>query len=205
MSRAIWTCALALGFASILTGGARAARDTFSDTVCPSATEPVRVFDTLKNDQSTSVDTMIASLKKIMEIYDSCAAERLTDTAEALESAGLGVGHGVEGSHYAQVREAQFAVVLGRLYRLLEDFREARSAFEHALKLTEATIEFKEASQIASRSNNVHKGSSSSHRASSDTSNYREAALQIRDAAQTELDRTPKTMPALRQAPLSTP
>jgi tetratricopeptide (TPR) repeat protein len=200
MSRAIGAFVLALGFASISAGGARAAEDTFSDVACPQVTQSVRTYDGMKKDQSTSVDAMIASLKKIMDLYDLCAAERLTDSAEVLEYAGLGVGHGVEGSHYAQVREAQFAVVLGRLYRLLEDYPDARSAFERALKLVEATIEFKESTQTANRSNNVHRGSASAHRASSDFSNYREAALLIRESAQTELGRTPKPSPGLRQS-----
>jgi len=205
ISRAIGAGVLALGFASISASAARAAEDVFSDSVCPRATEPVRAFNALRKDQSTTVDAMIASLKKIMEIYDSCAAERLTDSAEVLEFATLGVGHGVEGSHYAQVREAQFAVVLGRLERLIEDYAGARSAFERATKLVEATIAFKESTQTANRSNNVHMGSASAHRTSSDFSNYREAALQIRDSAQAELGRLPKAAPALRQSQLSSP
>jgi uncharacterized membrane protein YhiD involved in acid resistance len=197
MCRATVACVLTLCFLSIAAYDARAAEDVFSDTTCPSATVPVRSFNALRKDQSTTVDSMIVALRKIMDVYDVCAAERLTDSAEALESAGLGVGHGVEGSHYAQVREAQFAVVLGRLYRVLEDFGDARSALERAKKLLEPTIEFKESTQTARRSNNVHIGSSSAHRASSDFSNYREAALQIRDAAQAELARLPKPPAAL--------
>jgi hypothetical protein len=192
MSRAIRTCLLALGFGALLGASSVPPVEAFSDLVCPGATEPVRAFNALKRDQSTPVDAMIASLKRIMETYDRCAVERFTDNAEAIDEVTLSVGRGIEGAHYAKVRSAQFAVVLGRLYRLLEEYGAARASFERANALVESTIEFKQSTQTAYRSNNIHVGASSSHRASSDTSNYREAALQIREAARAELARLPK-------------
>jgi hypothetical protein len=187
-----------LAFALIVSGLvfvpaiARAADNGFSDRICTNATQVVRDYNTLSGKPDTPVDDVIASLNKVIEAYKACAAEKQIQGGTQTGQATLQVGLGVEGMHYAQIRQAQFYYVMGRIERLLENYNTARDNFQSALALVKDTIEWKTSPDTVTRSNNVNIGSSSGHSATTDYSNYRESAIQIRDATQAEIARLPK-------------
>jgi hypothetical protein len=198
------TLAFTLGLAAFVFGPAiaRAAETGFSDRICTNATQSVRDYDTQSKNPNTPVDDILATLNKVVEAYRVCAAEKLTQggTGSGGE-ASLQVGLGVEGMHYAQIRQAQFYYVMGRIERLLQNYNTSHDNLQTAIGLVKDTIDWRTSPDTVMRSNNVNVGSSSGHSATTDVSNYRESAIQIRDAALAEMALLPKPGAAPSPAP----
>jgi len=198
-----------LAFALVLSGLvfapaiARAADNGFSDRICPSTTQVVRDYNTLYGNANTPVDDVLAALNKVIDSYKACAIEKQSQGGTQTGQATLQVGLGIEGMHYAQIRQAQFYTVMGRIERVLENYNTARDNFQTALGLVRDTIDWKTSPDSVTRSNNVNVGSSSGHSATTDFSNYRDSAIQIRDTALAEIARLPKPAAAPSPAPKS--
>jgi len=196
--------AFALGLAAfvVVPGIACAADNGFSDRICPNATQLVRDYNTQSAKSDTPVDDILATLNKVVAAYKTCAGEKLTQggTMGGAE-ASLQVGLGVEGMHYAQIRQAQFYYVMGKIERLLQNFNTSRDDLQNALSLVKDTIDWRTSPDNVLRSNNVNVGSSSSHSATTDFSNYRESAMQIRDSTLAELALLPKPPGAASPSP----
>jgi hypothetical protein len=196
--------ALALGLTAFVfvPGLARAADSGFSDRICTNATPSVRDYNAQSSNPNTPVDDILATLNKIIEAYKECATEKQTQggTGSGGE-ASLQVSLGVEGMHYAQIRQAQFYYVMGKIERLLQNYNTSRDNLQNALGLVKDTIDWRTSPDTILRSNNVNVGSSSGHSATTDYSNYRESAIQIRDAALAEMALLPKPGTAVSPAP----
>jgi hypothetical protein len=174
----------------------RAADRDFTDHACPTASQPVREFNTVSSNPDTPVDQVIAAANHVIEIYKECGAQLQSNTtgsgSSGRSSAGVSSTAGAEGLHYAQVREAQFYFAIGHIQRVLGNNFSARDALQMSLDLVKETIDWKSPSQIYYRSNDVNIGSGSSL-THSDVSNYHEAAVQIRAAANAEMAKLPKS------------
>jgi hypothetical protein len=192
--KSIATAIVALS-ALIAAGSPAHAQSKFSDLICPNSTEPVREFDAKRRDSETPIDDLIASGSHVIESYQRCVDEKTTQVELGVtigrSQAQISNDHGYENVHYAQVRAAQYAVVVGRLDRLLERYEAARTEQRLALDLVNVTINWQSPLQQSYRSNDIAIGSGSSHNATTYHSAYRDSAIAIRDSAQSELDRLP--------------
>jgi len=186
---------VALGLAPLT---ARAAEAEFTDHLCPTTTQPVREFNRLSSNPNSPVDQVIAAANHVIAIYKECGEQlqsnALSGANTGRSTAEVSVTAGAEGLHYAQVRQAQFHFAIGHIQRMLGNYFSARDALQAALDLVKVTIDWKSPTQTYYRSNDVNIGSGSSHMSTpSDISNYREAAVQIRDAAKAEMAKLPKS------------
>jgi tetratricopeptide (TPR) repeat protein len=185
--------ALALACAPIFALAATAspviAQNQFSDITCPNATQPVRDYDEKRRNPHPLVNNIILQLIRVIEAYELCAAERLTEINQqtADRRAELSSDQGPERAHYAQVRASQYQVVLGRLWRILERYDASRAAFEKAVDLVKDTIDWQSSSQVTWRSNNRSIGSSSTLNHAPIHSSYRKDALAVREEALKEM------------------
>jgi hypothetical protein len=164
----------------------------FSDRICPTATQPVREYFAQTRNPDTPVDVVIATANRISEVYKLCGSELQTNSVGSGASATLSTATGVEGLHYAEVQQASYYVIVGRLQRLLGNVNTARDALATALDLVKDTIDWKSSRQSIFRSNNVAIGAGSSNSAQSYSSFYRDLAIKVRAAAQGELTLLPK-------------
>lgn len=167
-----------------------------TDANCPLATEPVKEYNTLSNDPNTPVDLVIASARRLIALYKECGTNLQSSSATSgmnKSVVNVSTNTGAEGLHYAEVRQAQFYVVTGRLERLIENYNTSHDDLDAALLLVKDVIDWRTPSMSHYSSNNVNIGSGSSHNAALDYSLYRDAALKIQDAAQLEITRLPKS------------
>jgi hypothetical protein len=186
--------ASAFTLSSILVAAVPArAQSKFSDLICPNATEPVREFEFERRKQPPVIDRWIAAAKKAIAAYDQCALLKLTEGEAKVglpnQTTQFSTDSGAERQHYANLRSAQYYVIVGRLHRFLERYDLAREADQTALELVKNTIEWQSASEVTYRSNNVNIGTGSVRKPSTTASFYRHDAIGIRDAALAELAR----------------
>jgi len=137
------------------------AKTIAGDTVCPNATPYAQQYQDQAADENTPVDDFLTTIAKAIDAYDSCSLRMVTSAS-------------IEGRHYAEMREAQFRVAQGRVFRLLERYDEARTSLRSAIALLKDALEWR-----------------SPGRAPAD-SRYKEPSLLIKQAAQAELDLLPK-------------
>jgi hypothetical protein len=170
-----------------------AAEPPFSDKLCPSATQPVREYIIQANDKNTPVDVAIATANRIIEIYRQCGTELQANATTGNSYAAVSTNNGVEGLHYAQLHQAQYYVVIGRIQRFIGNTNSARDALQTAVDLVKETIDWKSSRQTVFRSNNVGVGSGSVSGTQTEFSVYRETAIRVRDEALAELAKLPKS------------
>jgi hypothetical protein len=165
----------------------------FSDRICPTATQPVREYDAQTRNPDTPVDAVISTADRIIEVYKLCGNELQANSVGSGPGSTLSTTTGVEGRHYAEVRQASYYVIVGRLQRLLGNVNTARDALDTALALVKDTIDWKSSRQSIFRSNNAAMGAGSSNSAKSYYSSYRDLAIKVSDAALAELALLPKS------------
>jgi hypothetical protein len=169
---------------------AAAAPQPFSDPTCPEATSAVRAHDLAISNPNTSVDDAIAADVRVSDAYDRCASEKLTSGS-------------FETAHYAQLRSAQYHYELGHWQGLVGNVNLARDQYQTAIKLVQTIIDWQAPSQQYYQSNDVNVGSGSVRNAAPLGSNYKEAAIEVRDASQKAL--AALTAPAASPAPVPAP
>jgi len=200
-----WSVAFALALGAVLSAASptRAADSQFSDIICPNATEPVRQFDTVKYTAQKHVAEVLAAGNRVIAAYETCAnAKQLQiEVANGVNnSVRVSSDYGVEALHYANLRAAQYYVVMGRLHRILDDFDAARLAFTTAIDRVKDTIDWRSSPQAYYRSNDRNVGSASAHMAATDSSKYHDPAIAIRDSANEELAKLP-SLPGANPTP----
>jgi tetratricopeptide (TPR) repeat protein len=158
----------------------------FSDHICPEATGAVRAHDLAITNPNTSVDDAIAADARVSDAYDRCATQMLT--AGSLEPA-----------HYAQLRSAQYHYELGHWQGLVGNLNLARDQYQTAIKLVQTIIDWQATSQPYYQSNDVNVGSGSVRNAAAIGSDYKQAAIEVRDASQKAI--VALTAPAAAGAP----
>ena len=146
------------------------AKTLAGDAVCPNATPYAQQYQDQAADGNTPVDDFAATIAKAIDAYDACASRMV-------------VSGSVEGRHYAEMRQAQFRVAQGRLFRLLERYDEARTSLQSAFALLKDSIEWRSPGRNPS------------------DSRYKEPSLLIKQAAQAELDLLPKPGATATTAP----
>jgi hypothetical protein len=171
-----------------------AAEPPFSDKLCPAATQPVREYIVQTNDKGTPVDIVIATANRIIVIYKQCGTELQANGTTGNSYAAVSTNNGAEGLHYAQLHQAQYYVVIGRIQRFIGNTNSARDALQTAVDLAKETIEWKSPRQTTYRSNNVAVGSGSVSGAQTESSVYRDTAIKVRDDALAELAKLPKSV-----------
>jgi tetratricopeptide (TPR) repeat protein len=149
---------------------AAAAPPPFSDRVCPEATVPVRTHDTAISNPNTSVDEAIAADARVSDAYDRCASDKLTSGS-------------FEAAHYAQLRSAQYHYELGHWQGLVGNANLAREQYQMAIKMVNVIIDWQATSQPYYQSNDVNVGSGSVRNAAPLGSDYKQAAIEVRDAS----------------------
>jgi hypothetical protein len=188
--KAKWTAVL---LAAALSGAALPAhaqqQNRFSDIVCPNATQPVRDYDAVRREPHPVVNSIIIELFRVIDAYETCATERLTEVNQQTADgrAEMSSDQGPERAHYAQVRAAQYHVVMGRLWRLRERMDAAHASFDKAIALVKDAIDWRSSSQVTWRSNNRAIGSSSTLNHQPIPSAYSRDATAVRDAALKEI------------------
>jgi hypothetical protein len=182
---------LALGLVLAAFGPSLApAAEPYSDRLCPEATQPIRDHDAKIANPNTGVDDAIAATARVADAYDRCATEKLASNL-------------VENAHYAQLRSAQYHYEIGHWQGLLGNKGLARDQYQASLKLVKIIIDWQASTTPYYQSNTVNVGAGSSHDATADASNYREAAIEVRDASQkaiAALDAPPPAAPAPQPA-----
>ena len=164
----------------------------FSDKVCPNATIPVREFNALMANPNTLVDQAIGSARRVIDVYKTCGdAMQLASSNPGGTNEVPSPTSGIEGFHLAQIRQAQYYVIVGRLQRLTENYNSARDSYQTALDLVKQTIDWKSPSQYYA--NNVQTGMGSMRNPTTDFSVYRQSAIDIRDDALAEMKLLPKS------------
>jgi hypothetical protein len=178
---------------------ALAAEAQFSDKICPTATQPIRDFNALTADKNTPVDAVIAAATHIIDLYKQCGGElQSSSTSAGNQYASVSTTNGPEGLHYAQVHEAQYYTLIGRIQRIIGNPNSARESLQKALDLTKEVLEWKSPRQTVFRSNNVGVGSGSVSGSQTDNSVYRDFATAVRNDALAEMAKLPKDATPLK-------
>jgi hypothetical protein len=104
--------------------------------------------------------------------------------------------------NYARLSAAQLDIIVGCLHEAIDEYSEARIAFNDAISKADSVEQWRESRMMVRRSNNVNVGSSSSVVSAPAQSDFRQAAIDIRSVARSELSRLERYL--ARPAPIAT-
>lgn len=187
---------LVAAFAVLLVCGAGAAparADTYSDILCPRAVP--KVIDFKAASTSNSVRKILDASTAAAEAYKTCEAEAVVRTWEEPYV------------NYDRTRAAEFLVVEGRALAALGEREHALQVLRDAGALASKVIEWQPLSQVYSQSSKVSVGNAAARNTDRKPSRYRDAALEVRAAAEQALvalgERRQATIPP--PAPQSSP
>src|SRR5665213_689473 len=147
-----------------------------TDALCPAAMPYVAKYVEQIADANTPIADLVATIDGAISAYDRCAGFQ-------------GLGSSTTGRQYAELRSAQFHVVVGRLQRRLGEYDDARSQMLMAIALVKEEIEWRDLPPASPVSMGNGFGW---FKNSPVTSRYREIAIAVRDAALAELETLPK-------------
>jgi hypothetical protein len=153
---------------------------TPNDSLCPAARPYVAKYVEQTANSNTPVADIVATMNEAISNFDRCAGSH-------------DLGSSAIRRQYAQVRSAQFHVSLGRLQRLLGENDSARTQFEIAIGLLKETIGWRDLPDATRDGASPARGDAVGWvKSSPETSQYRDVAIVVRDAALAELDKLPK-------------
>jgi hypothetical protein len=186
---------VALGFAALTalrTAPAGAAPATFTDVICPGATQYVSAVGRARTDDPP--DRIYAVARAASDAYALCSTEKLS--------------HGYrEAQHYADTRSASFGVVAARALIALNRLDDARRELERCRRIAQQVVDWHFETE-AYASANVHVDpltiNADPHRRSMYWQSA-QAIVESADQALEEIDRRGERRQASPPAPAPTP